>query len=156
MVILLALEVIVGLVMLIISYRKAHELPNSVSMFSYYSGKNLFSYWMLFNALMLIYPTSYVLGADKTYIAWIQSSGLILVAVSPDFKHELRVMHYVGGYLFGIVSQVIVFMTNPILFIGWVFMILPLLKKSWIGNNTIVAEIICLFTLIVSLLMEIL
>ena len=84
------------------------------------------------------------------------SVGLLMVAASPCYRTENKVLHYVGGYLFGLASQVVVALLIPWLLILWVLFPLVFIRKDWKENATFIAEAICYLTLVVSLIVSLL
>lgn len=98
MVYLIILSVVLSVVMSVFAAKKAKELPDSVSSFSY----------------------------------------------------------YVGGYLFGLASQIVVALLIPWLLMLWVLFPLVFTRKSWKENATFIAEGICYITLVGSLIISLL
>lgn len=149
--ILLLIIILSGILLSILNAIKAKYLPNSISSFSYISGNLLFTCWVIVIAIALLYPTSKVLPTNLSWLALLQSVSLFLVAASPDYKKELTIIHFIGGYLFGIISQVIVYMLFPYALVGWILFLIPIFVKPLRSNKTIIAEYICMITLVISL-----
>lgn len=152
MMILLILVGVVSVLFAVIAAREAKELPDSVSSFSYIVGTKPFTAWAVLTAICLLYPTINAVGERFSWIAFLQSAGLLMVAASPLYKSENKVLHYVGGYLFGIMTQVVVAMINPWWLFAWVLFPTVYLKKDWHENATFASEAICFGTLIAVLI----
>ncbi len=156
MVYLIILSVVLSVAMAIVAAKKAKELPDSVSSFSYYVGDVRFSLWATMTAAILLSSSLHALPPKHAYIAGLLSVGLLMVAASPCYRTENKVLHYVGGYLFGLASQVVVALVMPWLLILWILFPLVFIHKSWKENATFIAEGICYVTLIVSLIISLL
>lgn len=156
MVYLIILSVVLSVAMAIVAAKKAKELPDSVSSFSYYVGDVRFSLWATTMAAVLLFSSLHALPPKQGYIAGLMSVGLLMVAASPCYRTENKILHYVGGYLFGLTSQVVVALLIPWLLILWVLFPLVFIRKDWKENATFVAEAICYLTLVVSLIVSLL
>lgn len=156
MVCLIILSVVLSVAMTIVAAKKAKELPDSVSSFSYYVGDVRFSLWTTTMAAVLLFTSLHALPPKHAYIAGMMSVGLLMVAVSPCYRTENKVLHYVGGYLFGLASQVVVALVMPWLLILWVLFPLVFIRKSWKENATFIAEGICYITLVGILILSLL
>lgn len=156
MVYLIILSAVFSVAMAIVAAKKAKELPDSVSSFSYYVGVIRFSLWVAATGVILLFASLYVLPSKYTYIGGVMSAGLLMVAATPYYRTENKVLHYVGGYLFGLASQVVVALLTPWLLILWVLFPLIFIRKSWEENNTFIAEGICYLSLVVSLIISLL
>lgn len=154
MVYLIILSVVLSVAMAIVAAKKAKELPDSVSSFSYYVGDVHFSLWATMTAAILLFSSLHALPPKHAYIAGMMSVGLLMVAASPCYRTENKVLHYVGGYLFGLVSQIVVALLIPWLLILWVLFPLVFTRKSWKENATFIAEGICYTTLVGSLIIS--
>lgn len=156
MVYLIIFSVVLSVAMAIVAAKKAKELPDSVSSFSYYVGDVRFSLWTTTMAVVLLFSSLLALPPKQGYIAGLMSVGLLMVAASPCYRTENKILHYVGGYLFGLTSQVVVALVMPWLLILWVLFPLVFIRKDWKENATFIAEGICYFTLVVSLIVSLL
>ncbi len=156
MVDLIILSVVLSVAMAIVAAKKAKELPDSVSSFSYYVGDVRFSLWATTMAAVLLFSSLHALPPKQGYIAGLMSVGLLMVAASPCYRTENKILHYVGGYLFGLTSQVVVALLMPWLLILWVLFPLVFIRKDWKENATFIAEAICYLTLVVSLIVSLL
>ena len=153
MVYLIISSVVLSVAMAIVAAKKAKELPDSVSSFSYYVR---FSLWATMTAAILLFSSLHALPPKQGYIAGMMSVGLLMVAASPCYRTENKVLHYVGGYLFGLASQIVVALLIPWLLILWVLFPLVFIRKSWKENATFIAEGICYITLVGSLILSLL
>ena len=131
----------------ILNMRKAKELPDSVSSFSYISGVKSFVLWAIITATLLGYSVVDVLPEHLGWLSFALAGGLLSVGASPLYRSENKVIHYFGGYLFGVVSQVIVFILNPYWLLLWVFFPLVFVRKGWRENATFISELICFVNL---------
>ncbi|MBF1414341.1 MAG: hypothetical protein HXN33_02050 [Prevotella histicola] len=156
MVYLIISSVVLSVAMAIVAAKKAKELPDSVSSFSYYVGDVRFSLWATTMAAVLLFSSLHALPPKQGYIAGLMSIGLLMVAASPCYRTENKILHYVGGYLFGLTSQVVVALLMPWLLILWVLFPLVFIRKDWKENATFIAEAICYLTLVVSLIVSLL
>ena len=107
-------------------------------------------------AAVLLFSSLHALPPKQDYIAGMMSVGLLMVAASPCYRTENKVLHYVGGYLFGLARQVVVALVMPWLLILWVLLPLVFIRKSWKENATFIAEGICYITLVGSLILSLL
>lgn len=131
----------------ILNMRKAKELPDSVSSFSYISGVKLFVLWAIITSALLGYSVVDVLPEHLGWLSFALTGGLLSVGASPLYRSENKAIHYFGGYLFGIVSQVIVFLLNPYWLLLWVMFPLVFVRKGWRENATFISELICFVNL---------
>ena len=152
MVYLIILSVVLSVAMAIVAAKKAKELPDSVSSFSYYVGDVRFSLWATMTAAVLLFSSLHALPPKQGYIAGLMSAGLLMVAASPRYRTENKVLHYVGGYLFGLASQVVVALVMPWLLTSWILFPLVFIRKDWKENATFIAEGICYITLVGSII----
>jgi hypothetical protein len=156
MVYLIISSVVLSVAMAIVAAKKAKELPDSVSSFSYYVGDVRFSLWATMTAAILLFSSLHALPPKHAYIAGMMSVGLLMVAASPCYRTENKVLHYVGGYLFGLASQIVVALLITWLLILWVLFPLVFIRKNWKENATFIAEGICYTTLVGSLIISLL
>lgn len=156
MVYLIISSVVLSVAMAIVASKKAKELPDSVSSFSYYVGDVRFSLWTTTMAAVLLFTSLHALPPKQGYIAGMMGVGLLMVAASPCYRTENKVLHYVGGYLFGMASQIVVALLIPWLLILWVLFPLVFIRNSWKENATFIAEGICYITLVGSLILSLL
>ena len=155
MVYLIILSVVLSVAMAIVAAKKAKELPDSVSSFSYYVGDVRFSLWATMTAAILLFSSLHALPPKHAYMQ-MMSVGLLMVAASPCYRTENKVLHYVGGYLFGLASQIVVALLIPWLLLLWALFPLVFTRKSWKENATFIAEGICYITLVGSLILSLL
>lgn len=165
MLICLILAAIVFAVTTIWASVKEKECPDSISSYSYYIGFTEFSLWSIATAALLMAPLMSVLFSYNNY-SWVAGVctlfGLLMVGISPKYRTETKVIHYGGGYLCGIASQVVVGFLFPWLLSAWsIFVAFFLLAhfypkcKGWKENATFVSEVICFSTLFISLFIKI-
>lgn len=131
----------------ILNMHKAKELPDSVSSFSYISGVKLFVLWVIITSALLGYSVVGVLPEHLGWLSFALAGGLLSVGASPLYRSENKVIHYFGGYLFGVVSQVIVFLLSPYWLLLWIIFPLVFVIKGWKENATFVSELICFVNL---------
>lgn len=151
MIILLILSVLLSIPVTLRAIRKAKELPDSVSSFSYYIGDIRFSLWIASVASLLLFPMLYALPTSLTIVGGLVSAGLLMVAASPYYRTERKVIHYFGGYLFGVASQVVVAILEPWLLCLWTFFPFIFIKHEWRENATFISEAICVLSLVASI-----
>lgn len=143
---------------------KEKECPDSISSYSYHIGFTEFSLWSILMVSLLMAPLMSVLISLDNYI-WVAGIvtlfGLLMVGISPKYRTENKVIHYAGGYLCGVASQVIVGFLNPMLLLFWTLFIIYFAlarfnKKfnSWRENATFISESICFATLFISLFLK--
>ena len=156
MVYLIILSVVLSVAMAIVAANKAKELPDSVSSFSYYVGDVRFSLWATMMAAILLFSSLHALLPKHAYIAGLMSVGLLMVAASPCYRTENKILHYIGGYLFGLASQVVVALVMPWLLVPWTLFPFVFIHRAWRENATFIAEAICYLTLVVCLIVSLL
>ena len=125
------------------------KIPQSISETSYLTlaHKGLFSAIMGVESALLL-PTLLDKSAENTqFLGFLSIIGLLMVAASPYYKTENRLMHYLGGIVAGIGSQLLIALNNPIILSSWALFPLTLLNNK--GKNSVFwAEIICLLNII--------
>lgn len=150
----LLLSAIISSAIAILAFKKAKEVPDSVSSFSYLLGPTTFTLWVISLVALLLFPAIFAIPKCD-WIAFVMCSGLILVGASPYYRSENKVIHYLGGYLFGIASQVLVVLSGfPYSVILWLLFPIVFAKKTWRENATSVSEAICFFSLVISLIVS--
>lgn len=111
-------------------------------------NKNIFliTFWLI--GLILIFPLSQI----NPLFALIFSLGMFLVGISPYYKTYSKKLHYFGGYISGISSQILVSIVNPLYLLFWIpyFLYLIFIKDS---NSTFWAEFICFINLFLTILL---
>ena len=111
-------------------------------------NKNIFfiTFWLV--GLVLIFPLSQIC----TPFALIFSLGMFLVGISPYYKTYGKKLHFFGGYISGISSQILVSIVNPLYLLFWIpyFLYLIFLKDS---NSTFWAELVCFINLFLAILL---
>ena len=149
--------VLLGLLLMVLyvglAWKKKEEIPVSVSSISYIFSKSAFSTVMSLYALLTMPQTLEKLPEDLDFIGFLSFVGIILVASSPYFRTEKKMLHNIGGFLFGILSQVVVGIINPWLLLGWVPFITYLLCKPKSEKLTFWAEATAAGTLSAALLL---
>ena len=133
MIILLILSVLLSIPVTLLAIRKAKELPDSVSSFSYYIGDVLFSLWIASVASLLLFPMLHALPTSLVFVGGLVSAGLLMVAASPYYRTEWKVIHYFGGYLFGVGSQIVVAILEPWLLCLWTVFPFIFIKHEWLS-----------------------
>lgn len=151
MIILLILSVLLSVPVTLLAIRKAKELPDSVSSFSYYIGDIRFSLWIAALASLLLFPMLHALPTSLAFVGGLVSAGLLMVAASPYYRTEGKVIHYFGGYLFGVASQVVVAILEPWLLCIWTIFPFVFIKHEWRENATFISEAICVLLLVTSI-----
>lgn len=151
MIILLILSVLLSIPVTLLAIRKAKELPDSVSSFSYYIGDILFSLWIASVASLLLFPMLHSLPTSLVFVGGLVSAGLLMVAASPYYRTEWKVIHYFGGYLFGVGSQIVVAILETWLLCLWTVFPFIFIKHEWRENATFISEAICVLSLVASI-----
>lgn len=152
--IMLLLSIVISSAIAVLAFKKAKEMPDSVSSFSYLLGPTTFTLWVISLVTLLLFPTIFAVP-NHDWIVFAMCSGLMLVGASPYYRSENKVIHYLGGYLFGITSQVLVVLSSfPYTVALWLLFPIVFAKKTWRENATSVSEAICFFSLIISLIVS--
>ena len=77
---------------------------------------------------------------------------MFLVGITPYYKTYGKKLHFFGGYISGISSQILVSIVNPLYLLFWIpyFLYLIFLKDS---NSTFWAELVCFINLFLAILL---
>jgi len=131
---------------------KAKQIPDSISETAYIANKKS-TFTVAVMAFIALLWASLVqkCTTDTEYLAFLTAAGLVAVAHSPNYKNEHKIMHYGGGILSLIASQLIIYLNNSSdLLYTWGFF--PLLTATSPKNWVFWAEIICLTTIFLFIL----
>lgn len=135
-----------------VGWRKSARAPISVSSIAYIFPKGAFSAVMAIYMLLTMPRTFEALPPGWEFVGFLCFAGVLLVAASPYFRSEWRVMHYAGGIIYGILSQVIVAMICPYLLLGWLPLAAYLIYRPRTDTWALWAEITTGLTLALALL----
>ena len=133
-------------------WSKNARAPISVSSIAYIFPKGAFSAVMAMYMLLTMPRTFEALPPGWEFVGFLCFAGILLVAASPYFRSEWRVMHYAGGIIYGILSQVIVAMICPYLLLGWLPLAAYLIYRLRTDTWALWAEITTGLTLALALL----
>ena len=137
---------------IVAGWHKNGRTPISVSSIAYIFPKGAFSVVMAIYMLLTMPRTSEALPPGWEFVGFLCFAGVLLVAASPYFRSEWRVMHYAGGIIYGILSQVIVAMICPWLLLGWLPLAAYLIYRPRTDTWALWAEITTGLTLALALL----
>ena len=137
---------------IIAGWHKNGRTPISVSSIAYIFPKGAFSTVMAIYMLLTTPRTFEALPPGWEFVGFLCFAGVLLVAASPYFRSEWRVMHYAGGIIYGILSQVIVAMICPYLLLGWLPLAAYLIYRPRTDTWALWAEITTGLTLALALL----
>lgn len=126
---------------LIYSTIKAKETPNSISETAYITSPKIFAGFMGALAGTLA-PILLETASDTSkWSAFLTVVGLLMVHLTPKYKTENGLMHYIGGILAGISSQILVATNMPQMLYTWA--LFPILYFANKENWVLWAELIC-------------
>lgn len=137
---------------IVAGWHKNGRTPISVSSIAYIFPKGAFSTVMAIYMLLTTPRTFEALPPGWEFVGFLCFAGVLLVAASPYFRSEWRVMHYAGGIIYGILSQVIVAMICPWLLLGWLPLAAYLIYRPRTDTWALWAEITTGLTLALALL----
>ena len=104
---------------IVAGWHKNGRTPISVSSIAYILPRGAFSIVMSLYTMLAIPRTLEALPSEWEFLGFLCFVGIFLVAASPYFRTEWRAVHYAGGFLFGVLSQVVVAIVLPWVLIGW-------------------------------------
>lgn len=130
--------------------KKKGSMPDSLSETAYIGKSRMFTF-MIATCATLMTPILAIAGVYDSILSMLFLLGMYMVASSPHYKRYDRLLHYGGGMLAGLATQLIVFAHNPLLLTAWVIVPLWALLR---GKEKIVfiAELICYMTISISLI----
>lgn len=115
------------------------KIPSSLSDTAYKCTHRkyfLITFWIV--GFVLLYPLSQI----SIPLSLLFTLGVLLVGLTPWYKQYNKVTHYLGGYLSGAASQVLVALVNPWLLLLWIpYLIYALFIKD--SSKTFWAEMVC-------------
>lgn len=114
-----------------------------------YIVKSKYIYILTFLAIACV--TSLPLSTINVPLCVMFVIGVVLVGMSPTYKSVNRYLHYTGGILAGISSQILVGIINPWLLLSWIPLIIYFLIDKR-DDKVFWAEVICMITLMIILL----
>lgn len=142
------------LAMLYLSYMtlKAKEIPDSISETAYIADNQaVFTIGILAFTALIWFSLIQKCSPDTEYLAFLTAAGLTSVAFSPDYKTDHKIMHYGGGILALIASQLLIYFNHSAnLLFTWLFY--PVLVATSPKNWVTWAEFICLITIFLFIL----
>lgn len=126
---------------------KAKEIPDSISETAYIADNQwVFTIGILSFIVLTWASLVQKCSPDTEYLAFLTAAGLTSVALSPDYKTKHKIMHYGGGILALIASQLLIYLNGAAnLLYTWLLYPLTLLfsRENWVFW----AEIICVITI---------
>lgn len=140
---------LIYLILYIIYFIKLdHRIPQSLSQTAYLmQGRKLFLYTFWSVGIILLYPLSLI----NIPLSLLFTLGLLCVGISPWYKQYGKIIHFAGGYLSGIVSQILVTLVNPWILLLWIpYILYAIFIKD--DSKTFWAEIICFISIFIILL----
>lgn len=125
---------------------KCKEIPDSISETAYVVDKpEVFTGVMFTEACLLVFPLLEHSSENTQWLAFLTIAGLIIVALTPKYKTEGNIAHYIGGMLAGIASQALIALNEPTILYTWAaFPVLYLISKE---DYTYWSELICLINI---------
>lgn len=127
------------LIYIIYSIFKNGKTINSLSQTAYIiQSKQLFCFTFWLVGIILVYPLSQI----SISISLLFTIGIFGVGLTPFYRTTGKWLHYGGGILSGITSQLLVYLVNPYLLIPWIPYLFYLIFYPD-NNTTFWAEIIC-------------
>lgn len=125
-----------------------HRIPQSLSQTAYLlNNKKIFLYTFWFTGIILFYPLSLI----SIPLSLLFTLGLLWVGISPNYKQYGKIIHFGGGYLSGVVSQILVTLVNPWLLLLWLpYIIYAIFIRD--DSKTFWAEMVCFSSIFLILL----
>lgn len=117
--VMLIMAIILAVTYAALARKKKGDNLNSVSSIAYILPSWAFTAVLGVESILLAPSIFDHLSEQWTFIGFLCLLGMWGVASSPYFHTEAKVMHYIGGYLFCVMAQVIVALNNPFLLLGW-------------------------------------
>lgn len=118
---------------------KDNRIPKSLSDTAYlckYKKTFLVTFWTA--GIILFYPLSQI----SIPLSLLFTLGILLVGITPWYKNFNKPTHFVGGYLSGAVSQILVALVYPQLLLIWIpYILYAIFIKD--DSKTFWAEIVC-------------
>lgn len=138
----LALIALLGMIAyLIYSTIRAKEIPDSISDTAYINSPTAFAVFMGALTTALTPVLLETASEPSKWAAFLTIVGLLMVHLTPKYKQENGAMHYAGGILAGIASQVLVAINTPAILLSWIAYIPLFLADK--DNRVFWAELIC-------------
>ena len=127
------------LIYILYSIFKNGKTINSLSQTAYIiQSKQIFCFTFWLVGIILVYPLSQI----SIPISLLFTIGIFGVGLTPFYRANGKWLHYGGGILSGITSQLLVYLVNPYLLIPWIPYIFYYVFYPD-DNTTFWAEIIC-------------
>ena len=127
------------LIYILYSIFKNGKIINSLSQTAYIiQSKQIFCFTFWLVGIILVYPLSQI----SIPISLLFTIGIFGVGLTPFYRTNGKWLHYGGGILSGITSQLLVYLVNPYLLIPWIPYIFYYVFYPD-DNTTFWAEIIC-------------
>lgn len=138
---------IILLYILIISI-KCKKLPTSVSETYYLGAGNVFSILMSISSFLLMMSLLDISdGNNFQFIAFIASSGLLLVGIAPRYQDYQKTLHYIGAILLLLGSQIFIYIFgNPKSLLIWLIYILFIRSKY----SLLICELLCIILMLIN------
>lgn len=147
-----ALAAILAAIYLTYMTCKAKEIPDSISETAYIAdNQGVFTACITSFLILITGSLIQKCSPDTQFLAFLTAAGLTSVAFSPDYKTNHKIMHYGGGILSLVASQLmLIFNNSSNLLYTWGFY--PLLLATNPKNWVFWAEIICMITIFLFIL----
>ena len=130
---------------------KHKEIPDSISETAYIVDKpEVFTGVMFTEACLLMFPLLEHSSENTQWLAFLTIAGLIMVALTPKYKTEGGIAHYIGGMITGVASQALIAANEPTILYSWATY--PLLYFISKEDYTYWAELICLINIFIFIL----
>ena len=132
--------------------RKNGKILNSLSSTAYIVEDDwVFTLNMVLAGILMAPYIIAILPGMLGFIGMLFLIGMILVGASPHYKRTHKVMHYIGGYLAGIATQVVVlYIFWPLLLFWTPFIVHHIFNKQ--RQDTFYSESICFILMGICLL----
>lgn len=131
---------------------KAQEIPDSISETAYIADNKTVFTTAILAFISLICGALVQKCSDNTqFLAFLTSAGLTSVAFSPNYKTEHKIMHYGGGILTLIASQLALIFNNSAQLLNTWFLF-PIVAVFSPKNWVFWAELICMITIFLFIL----
>lgn len=137
------------LTILVLAYAtyKKKSILNSISEIAYIIPSWVFTIWLSFIGILLMPSLMTILSANLQWLGFLMIFGLFIVAASPYYRTESKILHYIGGTLSIVCATAITAILKPILLIMWTLFLIP--NESWFYYMELMAFILLIITIIV-------
>lgn len=127
--------------------KKNKGVPDSISATAYAVDHPIIFTLGLLSQCILMLPALIERSSTNTqFLAFLAIIGLGMVGMSPNYKEENKLQHYLGAGIAAVGSQLLIALNKPILLSTW-GLFLPIAALTKFKNSTFWAELVCLINM---------